>query len=218
MRGNRRCLPHPGSQLRSIPACAGEPSAPGCRLRGSRVYPRVCGGTRHRGRMVGRVAGLSPRVRGNLRERERRMLMHRSIPACAGEPYRRRRSGGHTAVYPRVCGGTGAIYTRSMCRYGLSPRVRGNRCRMPSIVTSPGSIPACAGEPAPVSMPADRAAGLSPRVRGNLPPRPTILHPRRSIPACAGEPPRSAHTCRLAQVYPRVCGGTPLTPRRRCTA
>ena len=50
--------------------------------------------------------------------------------------------------------------------------------------------------------------GLSPRVRGNPIASSELVSPVRSIPACAGEPfiPVSVQT--VAEVYPRVCGGT----------
>ena len=137
--------------LRSIPACAGEPSRPWRTQTVPMVYPRVCGGTRSR---------CCP------------------IPACAGEPAPNHR------VYPRVCGGTPPSATM-----GLSPRVRGNPLKMllprlsPRVRGNHGSIPACAGEPPPISIPRCAAPnrGLSPRVRGN---RCEV----GSIPACAGEP------------------------------
>ena len=92
--------------LRSIPACAGEPSPP-CATQGIlRVYPRVCGGTRYPGRGEGRDPGLSPRVRGNRVMFGRRNEMKGSIPACAGEPPSARLPRHPSAVYPRVCGGT----------------------------------------------------------------------------------------------------------------
>ena len=80
--------------LRSIPACAGEPVGGRPVYSPIPVYPRVCGGTvgfwidcRH-------LFGLSPRVRGNLRQYRLRHLLLRSIPACAGEPsWRKRRYG-----------------------------------------------------------------------------------------------------------------------------
>ena len=88
MRGNleRRTLPL--ERWTSIPACAGEPADARCTIRPSGVYPRVCGGTVPylRGGLM--VAGLSPRVRGNLRGTERGQVALRSIPACAGEPRR----------------------------------------------------------------------------------------------------------------------------------
>ena len=53
--------------------------------------------------------------------------MERSIPACAGEPFRSDRLWQPTEV--------------------LSPRVRGNRVRFPTGELGIRSIPACAGEP-----------------------------------------------------------------------
>ena len=50
----------------------------------------------------------------------------RSIPACAGEPYRRGPYGSIGMVYPRVCGGTHWRHDVIGERLGLSPRVRGN--------------------------------------------------------------------------------------------
>ena len=104
--------------LRSIPACAGEPTGTCITRRLMRVYPRVCGGTgghaTDQERVVrsipacagepatatpgpGAMSGLSPRVRGNL-----------SLSAPASLPLR---------VYPRVCGGTLEI---RHCRHSLS--------------------------------------------------------------------------------------------------
>ena len=91
---------------------------------------------------------------------------------------------------------------------GLSPRVRGNHPSPARSAASPGSIPACAGEP-PARRCARRcggvyprvcggtsrllrrtrcASGLSPRVRGNRNDRRVTLGTLWSIPACAGEP------------------------------
>ena len=72
----------------SIPACAGEPALcetmPIC----GTVYPRVCGGTLVALAFSSLGAGLSPRVRGNLKQSAENGRQHRSIPACAGEPDR----------------------------------------------------------------------------------------------------------------------------------
>ena len=73
----------------SIPACAGEPPPQQRVCDSHQVYPRVCGGT-----MTGcwqrlTKAGLSPRVRGNLRQPVGDLPGARSIPACAGEPMQR---------------------------------------------------------------------------------------------------------------------------------
>ena len=53
----------------SIPACAGEPCEARTPVAGQLVYPRVCGGTLRWHRRVMPGNGLSPRVRGNLRQR-----------------------------------------------------------------------------------------------------------------------------------------------------
>ena len=115
-----------GSQ-RSIPACAGEPaSRPGAPAV-SMVYPRVCGGTVPAHRRHPGVAGLSPRVRGNLQRQRRERQRIGSIPACAGEPW--------------------AAVGEWWKGLGLSPRVRGNRESHERYHQKRGSIPACAGEP-----------------------------------------------------------------------
>ena len=175
--------------------------------------------------------GLSPRVRGNLDGHRRHGEVVGSIPACAGEPTRRLTTSTHGPVYPRVCGGTPPTRFSYGAHSGLSPRVRGNREHRQPKHHRPRSIPACAGEP-----PAWRASyspcrvyprvcggtvsvqhivqgrsGLSPRVRGNLVRRQCAMRSHGSIPACAGEPITTTPPPTLIRVYPRVCGGTPLT-------
>ena len=113
----------------SIPACAGEPGIRGGGRATDGVYPRVCGGAPD-------VVACGPGKRG-------------SIPACAGEPTIRRTSRSPNWVYPRVCGGAASIGTESSGTLGLSPRVRGSPDFACMHDVSPGSIPACAGEPAP---------------------------------------------------------------------
>ncbi len=95
-------------------------------------------------------------------------------------------------------------------------------------ISEPGSIPACAGEPADIPATACSSGvyprvcggtfgrlccwylsrGLSPRVRGNLDSGGHRERCQGSIPACAGEP--LDQSCRQSSntVYPRVCGGT----------
>ena len=70
----------------SIPACAGEPVRNPFTNSLSRVYPRVCGGTSTPISMTNGALGLSPRVRGNRIGPPLQYALHRSIPACAGEP------------------------------------------------------------------------------------------------------------------------------------
>ena len=208
VRGNRRHVWHTGELRRSIPACAGEPghSAAGWRIPG--VYPRVCGGTPSMRRRSPCRQGLSPRVRGNHGGGILRRAAAGSIPACAGEPAACPRGNGWCGVYPRVCGGTAASRAGTGPPSGLSPRVRGDRLPRRPNHGGPGSIPACAGEPAVAAreqafdevyprvcggttvwrVGPPRGWGLSPRVRGNPAAASRASGRSRSIPACAGEP------------------------------
>ena len=171
----------------SIPACAGEPSTTLRTIFRKKVYPRVCGGTQFMPNYVLHDEGLSPRVRGNLPGTSLSEGRSGSIPACAGEPDRRRLRQPAVEVYPRVCGGTAWCPACCQVSRGLSPRVRGNPRRLRQFARRPRSIPACAGEPtSPPSRPPAGAVyprvcggtmpktpapcawcGLSPRVRGN---------------------------------------------------
>ena len=189
----------------------------------------MCGGTRLQSPHGGDANGLSPRVRGNRLVRGPRLQLSGSIPACAGEPAPISRIWECKWVYPRVCGGTPPARKRRVRRWGLSPRVRGNRALGIAAPAGVRSIPACAGEPTTRGYWSLRRRvyprvcggtgfrapalclrqGLSPRVRGN---RLQSCHSRSgmgSIPACAGEPFRHLAPGRISGVYPRVCGGTP---------
>ena len=193
-----------------------------------RVYPRVCGGTTCWYSLPRDTAGLSPRVRGNHSESREGGWQRGSIPACAGEPCRRRRSRRPDRVYPRVCGGTVDLARSPSGIAGLSPRVRGNPLSPERRDLERGSIPACAGEPDPGrrgphrpgvyprvcggTRPVERHVlglrGLSPRVRGNQSVSFSSSFIPGSIPACAGEPHIHILSRQVLWVYPRVCGGT----------
>ena len=228
VRGNPTSVYDAAEPTRSIPACAGEPNQWLVLMGLHTVYPRVCGGTHARGERQMSTEGLSPRVRGNPTDFSLCTPIMRSIPACAGEPPCQLQRGAQGRVYPRVCGGTGAVLQAHDRGGGLSPRVRGNRPSRSASSMGVRSIPACAGEP---GIPATRVyawrvyprvcggtgntdightdtAGLSPRVRGNrvCPAHASIL--RGSIPACAGEPVLQIAPVQTIWVYPRVCGGT----------
>ena len=217
------------SRGRSIPACAGEPVGVGASHSGSRVYPRVCGGTVNRHWERSNPVGLSPRVRGNLADNPPGLQVFGSIPACAGEPALLQRQLVVSGVYPRVCGGTDAHRGEAAPDQGLSPRVRGNHHAGELLALDRRSIPACAGEPGPATWPSRpcwvyprvcggtsvcssslmQPPGLSPRVRGNRDGHRPGRRIERSIPACAGEPRIGADGRAPNRVYPRVCGGTP---------
>ena len=79
-------MTRPMPPVRSIPACAGEPSPHCMRSYESGVYPRVCGGTLIWQEAGDLDKGLSPRVRGNRRVPVPLIAAGGSIPACAGEP------------------------------------------------------------------------------------------------------------------------------------
>ena len=162
-------------QRGSIPACAGEPmtTSPGAGASG--VYPRVCGGTVSKARTASANDGLSPRVRGNPRQRTAAIRRLRSIPACAGEPRRPRLPAIQAGVYPRVCGGTVNDFAIARKVVGLSPRVRGNHALAYVANGNARSIPACAGEPS-LSNLAYRVGRVYPRVCGGT----------LDGPACAG--------------------------------
>ena len=66
-------------------------------------------------------------MRGNRRQPDPEDRIDRSIPAYAGEPFRRRCPADCEPVYPRVCGGTIAFLSGQLVIDGLSPRMRGNR-------------------------------------------------------------------------------------------
>ena len=228
VQGNPERLHASAEGRRSIPACAGEPRFDHQRRNDRRVYPRVCRGTSMALFRPNSSAGLSPRVQGNRVAGIVRLVLHRSIPACAGEPSSTLASSRMASVYPRVCRGTRRGPTIATRRKGLSPRVQGNLNQGVNHVRNIRSIPACAGEPTTDSH-AERqwtvyprvcrgtllppmwgyiVHGLSPRVQGNPLRRRRTRRPRGSIPACAGEPPRARHTVGGTEVYPRVCRGT----------
>ena len=222
----------------SIPACAGEPSVPaGCGWM-AEVYPRVCGGTASSPSSSSCKPGLSPRVRGNPKVTAFVTAGRRSIPACAGEPGPLHPPLHSWGVYPRVCGGTSSLDSRTRYPNGLSPRVRGNLPLVPNIFMPPRSIPACAGEPL-IGRSGCRArkvyprvcggtvedsytrvfgGGLSPRVRGNRARESWTDGHLGSIPACAGEPSKGRLIVLTQRVYPRVCGGTTPWSRMRRTS
>ena len=181
-------MPREQKQRRGLsPRVRGNPHSGVVAMPNRKVYPRVCGGTLVMPREQKQRRGLSPRVRGNRGKEPGGPGRRRSIPACAGEPSARTRWCCTGRVYPRVCGGTAYAITRQSSGSGLSPRVRGNLRDPAASVPQPGSIPACAGEPAFVAQLSDPEkvyprvcggttmsfisdlvdTGLSPRVRGN---------------------------------------------------
>ena len=213
--------------LGSIPAGAGEPQKAYADALNSRVYPRGCGGANLFSTGSKLAGGLSPRVRGSLRQAAHPIEVRGSIPAGAGEPARANECFGRAWVYPRGCGGAHRRCCARLSPWGLSPRVRGSRRPCRSSWCRRGSIPAGAGEPATKSPPrassrvyprgcggAQRSAegvrrdvGLSPRVRGSPDCGGRQQVGQGSIPAGAGEPLGKQPKPGTIRVYPRGCGG-----------
>ncbi len=227
-RGNRRRPDQDRYNAGSIPAWAGEPMPASIRTTRSAVYPRVGGGTSSGWSERTSPSGLSPRGRGNPKERTGYPTQKRSIPAWAGEPPQLAQGDRAGRVYPRVGGGTTLSEPCPTISKGLSPRGRGNHEPRQHTCTYTGSIPAWAGEPShcyPLHRSGavyprvgggtsyavgygERGQGLSPRGRGNPAEAQETLDQRRSIPAWAGEPHRRRGPGYRGPVYPRVGGGT----------
>ena len=151
----------------SIPACAGEPYLPaGWQLRQG-VYPRVCGGTISVTGKHQQLQGLSPRVRGNQNGSNHDDAGFGSIPACAGEPDTIQFEIGHVRVYPRVCGGTGAVFVSHHQLPGSIPACAGEPCQRLSCRSPCGVYPRVCGGTDPGLILSVSLVGLSPRVRGN---------------------------------------------------
>ena len=133
--------------LGPIPACAGQPSTRNKHGASVRAYPRVCGATLSLPKKAKAKAGLSPRVRGNLRSSRSVSAWSRPIPACAGQPSSATTTVEQGRAYPRVCGATLSGRGMPQAVTGLSPRVRGNHGNQTRAKSNAGPIPACAGQP-----------------------------------------------------------------------
>ena len=153
----------------SIPAHAGEPLYGRGGGVGIGVYPRACGGTTTVGQLGDAMRGLSPRMRGNLKNDFIQTSTTGSIPAHAGEPGIAGHGAHGDGVYPRACGGTRRTLLSTSLLMGSIPahagepkgvlhvlathRVYPRACggtQIPLLNSSilEGSIPAHAGEPA----------------------------------------------------------------------
>ena len=104
-------------------------------------------------------------MRGNLGEAEDELDGYGSIPAHAGQLRRWWSQSALYRVYPRACGATKFITTDDERHKGLSPRMRGNRVAFICMSSSPGSIPAHAGQPA-MSAALLTSTGVYPRACG----------------------------------------------------
>ena len=115
--------------VRSIPACAGKPSAAPTAPTASAVDPRV------RGEAIGCtyctdcIGGRSPRARGSHERGLASLGADGSIPACAGKPDIPDEDLPGLQVDPRVRGEAEAYRFAPDKEAGRSPRARGSRGR-----------------------------------------------------------------------------------------
>ena len=171
------------------------------------VHPRVRGEHVGGSVVVGHDDGPSPRARGTRYPHSASRRCGRSIPACAGNTPRGRRTWACRAVHPRVRGehkvyssqvsketgpsprarGTPGRASRRRRRRPVHPRVRGEHAAgLIQPIEVQRSIPACAGNTAAASLALCRIT-VHPRVRGEHPDAAgDVMADPRSIPACAG--------------------------------
>ncbi len=187
-RGSPQSLALGFAGYRSIPACAGEPFLDHPIPVHFRVYPRMRGGADTAAEVSGSIRGLSPHARGSRRAKRKAPAATRSIPACAGEPYKSHLHTVVTGVYPRMRGGARYFSDGTAIDPGLSPHARGSLLFRPLLVDSNGSIPACAGEPFCENLKVPFAR-VYPRMRGGAS-LPTIaaLTERGLSPHARGSP------------------------------
>ena len=86
----------------------------------------MCGATAYRTQQDQLNEGLSPRVWGNLFQKNCYTLTGRPIPTCVGQPLEAKQRMLKLEAYPHVCGATYVIAKNVVGRHGLSPRVWGN--------------------------------------------------------------------------------------------
>ena len=125
-RGNLQLLPPIAVACGPIPACAGQPFARYSSRMAFRAYPRLRGATQVAAQTDALAQGLSPLARGNQDEPAHAVGSRGPIPACAGQPCVRRRSGRPMRAYPRLRGATSRGTSTSTALRGLSPLARGN--------------------------------------------------------------------------------------------
>ena len=132
---------------RPIPAQAGEPEKSYYDDDANGAYPRAGGGTSTRWATTADSSGLSPRRRGNHRNRAGLHRLPGPIPAQAGEPAGPIGLCSWQRAYPRAGGGTQLRPRLADDIRGLSPRRRGNPPGYLGRGGKTGPIPAQAGEP-----------------------------------------------------------------------
>ncbi len=199
---------------RFIPAWAGNTKRSHESRPGASVHPRVGGEHAHMRFPAKPLRGSSPRGRGTRVQEPERILIHRFIPAWAGNTPTRGDRLNRKAVHPRVGGEHLPIYSNVSLRYGSSPRGRGTR-NPPVSRTARAAItvhPRVGGEHRDLLASTQDECGSSPRGRGTRREdcEPSTSH--RFIPAWAGNTAEHRGTAPCSTVHPRVGGEHPRAP------
>ena len=128
-----------------IPACAGNTIAQYADMSATGDHPRVCGEHNLAHVVTDLSQGSSPRVRGTLIDTVDTLANSGIIPACAGNTGQIMTAIGSVGDHPRVCGEHRTGAGSPSRTWGSSPRVRGTHHMAVFAASSPGIIPACAG-------------------------------------------------------------------------
>ena len=174
------------SDVRFIPACAGNSVTVSPAVRPAPVHPRVCGELDWAETDANDDTGSSPRVRGTHHRGVKHHRVQRFIPACAGNSAYTLAEAQALTVHPRVCGELAAPWSAGDSHPRFIPACAGNSwLAEPTRCPSPVHPRVC-GELIVSRWETCRLRGSSPRVRGT---RTTALRNQRTtrfIPACAG--------------------------------
>ena len=230
-RGTRgqACVAAPAHRI--IPACAGNTCRDGAHSHPRADHPRMRG--EHVGcvcQMAGRH-GSSPHARGTPRPLLARALIHRIIPACAGNTGLDAAATQVTADHPRMRGEHVGDYPGIGVPCGSSPHARGTLDAGADQYRSWRIIPACAGntsgvrrlglvmadhprmrgEHALVRRIVTGTTGSSPHARGTRRTEMGLPVGMRIIPACAGNTWRMRAWMATAADHPRMRGEHSVT-------
>ncbi len=206
LRGTGRHTDTVPSNLRFIPASAGNGPSQLSSACPPSVHPRVCGERRGKRRLRGPGYGSSPRLRGTGAKWRLRREVRRFIPASAGNGLGEVLVKWFLPVHPRVCGERPELTIKPWRAVGSSPRLRGTaRCTHKPIRTGrfiPASAgngtshrcpplrtavhPRVCGERIKVTLPLVGLCGSSPRLRGTGERNTDGGGNARFIPASAG--------------------------------
>ncbi len=232
MRGTLGQQPELAGLDRSIPAHAGNTHSAVLPALVLPVHPRACGEHKQGKEPSVAPSGPSPRMRGTRASLVRRLVVHRSIPAHAGNTCMTCTVASSSTVHPRACGEHLTILRTTSTVSGPSPRMRGTQRPLQSPLDSIRSIPAHAGNTYPLHINDSSASvhpracgehdgvrlryaatsGPSPRMRGTLAVLAVQMVWARSIPAHAGNTICNIPSSNFFTVHPRACGEHSIIP------